>query len=131
MLLDLLIPLIGDVLKRVIPDPVQAAQAQTEIIKAISANQGQLLDAAKAVIVAEAQSESVLARNWRPVLMYLIMGLIAWIAVIAPIFGLTDVTLKALQGVPADLWNLQMIGLGGYVVGRSGEKIAEAIAGKK
>ena len=29
--------------------------------------------------------------------------------------------------LPDELWNLLMIGVGGYIVGRSGEKIAEKV----
>jgi hypothetical protein len=45
--------------------------------------------------------------------------------------------IKALTGVmigfelPGDVWTLLNIGLGGYVVGRSGESIARTLANKQ
>jgi len=69
------------------------------------------------VIVAEAQGASWLQRNWRPLLMVMFMVIIGWNYIIAPIFKV--VTLP----VPKQLWTVLMIGVGGYVSGRSAEKI--------
>ena len=76
---------------------------------------------AKANIVnSEAKSEHVLTATWRPAVMLTFTAL-----VVARYFGVAP------EGMtPADhenLWTLLQIGLGGYVVGRSGEKIAKTI----
>ena len=72
------------------------------------------------IIIAEAKSESWLTRTWRPLIMLefgLLIGLIAT--------GIMDV--EALAAVPDKLWNLIMIGIGGYMGGRSAEKIVPGI----
>ena len=73
------------------------------------------------VIIAEAEGESLLLRNWRPIVMIWFSILIGsyW-------FGFVPVNLpiQAIDG----MFNLVQIGLGGYVIGRSGEKIAATIA---
>lgn len=74
-------------------------------------------------IRAEAGSQSWIARNWRPITMLVFVYIIAHNYIIAPIAGL-----NALEIVP-DMWSLLKIGLGGYVVGRSAEKIVPASLG--
>ncbi len=70
-----------------------------------------LLDAKKTIITAEAQSQSVLARNWRPVTM-----LVFLLLVVLDSFGWLANPLSS------EAWLLLQIGLGGYVAGRSVEK---------
>ena len=76
------------------------------------------LQAQSSIIVAEANSESFIARNWRPVTMLTFVALIVmqWL-------GLTDQTITEAQSV--ELLGLIKVGLGGYVVGRSAEKVAK------
>jgi len=74
------------------------------------------LDAARDIIMAEVNSGSWLAANWRPMIMVLFGVIIANNYLIAPIFG-TPVT-----DIPSDMWDLLKLGLGGYVVGRTVEK---------
>ncbi len=83
-----------------------------------------LAEARSSIIIAEAQSQSWLARNWRPIIMLLFGTLIMLIAT-----GLMDV--EALAAVPEQLWRLLQIGIGGYIVGRSAEKIVPQVFNKK
>ena len=74
------------------------------------------------MIRTEAQGESWLQRNWRPLTMMVFVGLIVgkWLGYTAP--GVSeDLELRLL--------GLIEIGLGGYVIGRSVEKVAPVIAG--
>ncbi len=82
------------------------------------------------VILAEAKSESSLARNWRPILMLTIVAIVANNYVIAPYLGLI-INKSLMLELPEKLWNLLTLGVGGYVVGRSAEKIAESKWGNK
>ena len=79
------------------------------------------------VIIAEAQGQSWLQRNWRPILMLTIVFIVANNYVIAPYISLFGYKSLALE-LPETMWNLMNIGVGGYIVGRSGEKIATAVA---
>jgi hypothetical protein len=72
----------------------------------------QRLEAQKSIIVAEAKSESWIARNWRPLTMLTFLSL-----VVTDSYGLLPNPLSE------EAWLSIQIGLGGYVVGRSGEKI--------
>lgn len=72
----------------------------------------ELLKAKASIITAEAQGQSWIQRNWRPITMLTFLVL-----VVADSFGLLAFRLAA------EAWTLLQIGLGGYVVGRSAEKI--------
>jgi len=77
------------------------------------------------VVVAEAKSSGWLTHSWRPITMLTFVFIIAWNYIFGPIisamFGV-EVTLP----IPSDMWDLLKLGLGGYVLGRSGEKIVSA-----
>ncbi len=83
-----------------------------------------LAEARSSIIIAEAQSQSWIARNWRPMIMLMFGTLIVLIAT-----GLMDV--EALAEVPEQLWRLLQIGIGGYIVGRSAEKIVPQVFNKE
>lgn len=68
------------------------------------------------VIVAETQSASWMARNWRPSLMYVFMYIIAHNFIVSPIFHLPFLP------IPEQMWDLLKIGMGGYIFGRTAEK---------
>ncbi len=78
------------------------------------------LEAKRDIIVSEAKSESWITRNWRPITMLTFVGLITadWLGFTAP--NLTpELKMK--------LFDIIQIGLGGYVVGRTVEKVAPNI----
>lgn len=72
---------------------------------------------ARAVTVQEEVRENWLQRSWRPLVMLTFASVI--------LIG-TFTSLPILDET-SRFWDLLEIGLGGYVVGRSGEKMAEAI----
>lgn len=76
----------------------------------------EVLKAKASVIQAEAQGQSWLQRSWRPITMLTFL-----ILVVCDAFGLLAFRLSD------QAWLLLQIGLGGYVVGRSAEKIAPKV----
>jgi len=120
-LIPALLPILGDTLKRFFPDPEQAAKVQQEITMALLANQAAMNQAAGDIIKAEAQSEHWLAACWRPIMMLTFGALIVarWVGWSAP--GISDAEVLK-------LWDIVQLGLGGYVIGRSVEKVAPSIA---
>ncbi len=77
-----------------------------------------LLESNASIIKAEATGHSWIQRSWRPITMMTFLGL-----VVLDSFGLLAFRLAD------EAWTLLQIGLGGYVIGRSAEKLAPAIAG--
>jgi hypothetical protein len=120
-LLPALAPILGDALRRLFPDPEARQRAEAELHAALIARAGDLEQAASAIIKAEAQSEHWLAACWRPILMLTFGGLIVarWLGWSAP--GISEAEVLK-------LWDIVQLGLGGYVIGRSAEKIVPRLA---
>ena len=76
------------------------------------------------IIVTEAKG-NWLQRSWRPILMLAFGFIVIYVKFIAPLF---DLKIPELEN---EFWNLLQLGIGGYVVGRSAEKIAEKIVIQK
>lgn len=110
-----------EVIDKAIEDKDEAARIKARLQEMVLTGQMREIEEAAAVIRAEAQGDSWLQRNWRPMLMCLFGFIVANNYVIAPyvlLFLRIDVTLE----LPPDMWDLLKIGVGGYVVGRSVEK---------
>lgn len=76
----------------------------------------QVLDLQARSIIAEAQGSSWLQRSWRPITMLTFLAL-----VVADSFGVLAFRLSG------EAWTLLKIGIGGYVVGRSAEKLGVSL----
>ena len=129
-LLPILAPLVGDVLGRILPeDQNKRAEIERELNMALVTNSHAIEQAAAQVVMAEAKSEHTITATWRPILMLTITAIVGWNYLLAPIatviinYALEQQVALSIP-LPDELWNLLMIGVGGYVVGRSGEKIA-------
>jgi len=107
---------------RLWPDPAQAAQAKVQLLE--MAQKGELaeLTARAEIVKQEAASESWLASSWRPITMLTFTALI-----VARWFGWAAPNLSVEEYLK--LWDIVQLGLGGYVVGRSVEKVIPSIAG--
>lgn len=92
--------------------------------------ENEYIQAKSKVIVAEASSEHWIVSAWRPITMLIFVFIIANNYIIVPyatvVFGIKIPTLE----IVPDMWNLLTMGIGGYIVGRSGEKISKNIKGK-
>ena len=114
--------LIGKVIDRVAPDQNEANRMKLEASTLVSELAREELKGAVQVITAEANGESWLQRNWRPMLML-------WFAVLvgAHWLGFTPPNLP--EAVVLQLLEIVQVGIGGYVLGRSAEKGIKAWKG--
>lgn len=110
-----------DVVDQSIEDKDQAARIKSLLQQKILDGQAKEIEAAASIIVAEAQGESWLQRNWRPMLMCLFGLIVANNYIVGPYLALFAGPSLILD-LPPDMWDLLKIGVGGYVVGRSVEK---------
>ena len=110
-----------DIVDDVVEDKEAANRLKFEIHRQLIENKSNELESAAKIVLAEAQG-SWLQRNWRPLLMVTFAAL-----VVAHWFGLTAPNIP--ENVQNSLLNIVMVGVGGYVVGRSGEKIADKFKG--
>ena len=119
-----MLPLLAPIAKSIFStvDKVITSKAEKEKIKAelqhkiITGDLTEIENAAK-VVQLEAQG-SWLQRSWRPIMMLVFAGLM-----VAHWFGLTAPNIP--ESVQNSLLDIVMIGVGGYTLGRSGEKIAD------
>ncbi|WP_375453702.1 3TM-type holin [uncultured Methylobacterium sp.] len=129
-IIPMLLQFLGPALAKVIPDAGQRAQVQADFQKAVLENQAALNNAMADVMKADAGSESWMARNARPVVVFWSIGLITWLGVLAPMAGLQREAIQALAGVPSELWNLTSVGIGAFMLARTVDKVAPAFAKK-
>ena len=128
-LLPVLAPILGDVIKRVLPeDKDKAAEIERELNMQLMMNSASLEKAASDIILAEAKSEHWITSSWRPLLMLTITAIVAWNFLFAPLIEMvvvlsTGSDLPLMIDLPEELSMLLTIGVGGYTLGRSGEKI--------
>ena len=111
-----------DIVDNVVEDKDEANRLKFEIQRQLIENKSSELESAARIVLAEAQG-SRLQRNWRPLLMVTFAGLVG----VAHWFGLTAPDIP--ESVQNSLLNIVLVGVGGYVVGRSGEKIADKFKG--
>lgn len=114
-----LIPVIGDLIGKLFPDPKVAAEAKLKLFELQQAGHLKELDGAIQIITAEANG-SWIQRNWRPVMMLIFTALI-----VARWFGWTAPNLS--ESEYKHLWDIVELGIGGYVIGRSVEKIVPSV----
>ena len=121
-LIPALAPILGKVVANLFPDPTERAKAEAEALRQLLEHQGEIEQAAAKIIQTEAASTHWLAANWRPLTMITFTALIVarWMGWVAPNLS---------EAEYLKLWSIIEFGLGGYVVGRSVEKIAPSIAG--
>jgi len=120
-LIPALAPIIGKVLDKAIPDKDAREKAQAAALTQLMEHQHEIEQAAGQIIKTEAASSHWLAANWRPLTMLTFTGLI-----VARWFGFAAPELSEAEYLA--LWDIVEIGLGGYIVGRSAEKIVPSLA---
>ena len=85
----------------------------------------------QAVVLAEIKSEDWLTRNWRPMVMLTLMGFIVFVGLVIPaldfVFGHPVVFNPRWNALPPQFWDFLSIGVGGYIGGRTLEKVAREV----
>lgn len=121
------------IIDKLIPDPDLRAKLKAQVSQSYTANLSKFTEHQKDVVVAEITG-SAITRTWRPVLMYIIMGFLIIYGFLLP---LSDLFLAApiefnprWGDIPDGLWNLLSLGVGGYIGGRSLEKVAANFKGR-
>lgn len=120
LLIGPLLEVAGKVFDRVFPDKTEADRAKLELLKMSSEHDFKQWAASADIVKTEAASSNWLAASWRPVTMLTFVGLI-----VARWFGWAAPELEPEEYLK--LWDIVQLGLGGYVIGRSVEKIAPAM----
>lgn len=109
------------IIERLWPDPTEQDKAKLELFRMQQSGELAEFTASADIIKTEASSESWLASSWRPITMLVFTALI-----VARWFGWAAPNLTEAEYLK--LWDIVQLGLGGYVMGRSAEKIVPSIA---
>jgi hypothetical protein len=83
--------------------------------------ESKLLESKSQIIQTEAKGEGWLQRNWRPILMVVCIFIVFTNYVLVPFFKIPAAVLDD------HIWNLIELGTGGYIAGRSLEKITDKL----
>jgi len=112
---------IGKVIDNLFTTDEERLHAKNEMLKVLKEQQLELQRLQTEVIVAEAKG-NWLQRSWRPILMLAFGFIVIYVKFFAPLF---DLKIPELEN---EFWDLLQLGIGGYVIGRSAEKIAGKIS---
>ena len=123
-LITALAPIVGDLVKRLIPDGDKSLDVEREVKLALLEHTDSIESIRGKIVLEEAKSSNWLTAAWRPLLMLVVIAIIACNYLIFPIIRIFYPEMIVLE-LPVELWNLLTIGVGGYVVGRSGEKMID------
>ena len=119
--LNIIMGLGGKLIDSIFPDPAEADAAKLKLMEMQQTGELTKLSAQASIVEAEAKSESWLTSSWRPITMLTFTSLIVarWFGWSAP--GLAEEEYLK-------LWSIVELGLGGYVIGRSAEKVVPVLA---
>lgn len=101
-----------------------AAELETQLLTHLSKN----AELGAGIVLAEVNSEHWLTRSWRPLLMVMLMGFLVLAGLILPLADLVAGQPIRFEPrwslLPDGFWDFLSIGMGGYIGGRSLEKVA-------
>ena len=111
----------GKLIDRLFPNQADKDAARLKLLELQQSGELAELNAQAGIGMAEAKSEGFLASSWRPILMLTFGALIVarWLGFAAPDLA---------EAEYMKLWDIVQLGLGGYVIGRSAEKVVPDIA---
>jgi len=95
---------------------LELLELKSKIITTLVDAEQEIAEQRAKVIKSEAEGKSWLQRMWRPLTMVTFLGLI-----VLDMFGILT------KDLPEQAWTLLSIGMGGYIVGRSAEKVVPKV----
>ena len=127
-------PLLGkvvDVVDQAVTDKDLAAQIKAQIqVKSMEIDHSEFvteITEQSKVIQAEATGTGWLQRNWRPGIMTLFGLIILNNYILNPwLSAMFDINI--MMDIPPEMWALLKLGIGGYIAGRSVEKVFPGVA---
>lgn len=122
---------IGEAFDKNFTSQEEKMQARNELVEDTNKLITELNKMRQEVIITEA-SGTPLQRNWRPILMLTFGGIIVCTWVVFPLVNIfvknadLVVLIRSLQDA-TQFWDVVSLGVSGYVIGRSVEKVADSV----
>ena len=110
------------IIESVIPNKTEQMRAKAELDRLVQNKELSLAKLGMSAVVAEAQGESWLQKNWRPLAMMNFLMIIN-VIVISHLYGVSF-DKELVEGV----LNILLVGIGGYVFSRGAEKVSKTVA---
>lgn len=110
-----------DTVGKFIPDPNERMRMETEVKRIMAEAEKARFDASAQIMTADANSDSALTRNARPIVVYWSLGMMTLIVGVGA-FGNAAPIIDALSKVPAELFDMIKWGVGIFAAGRTVEK---------
>ena len=116
-----IIGLVSKFVDKAVPDKDEANRLKAAFASEAQALAKSELEGSVQIIVAEAQGGSWLQKAWRPLTMltFVVMIVMWWL-------GFTPENALITEALVDKFFSIVQIGLGGYIAGRSAEKVAKA-----
>lgn len=115
--------IVSTAIDKIWPDADEANKIKSQMTLEIMKNEAEHTKALAGIIQAEAKSEGWLTRSWRPLVMiFLCVCLGAYFWGFAPQYLVDN------PAIVEDLFDLLKLGIGGYIAGRTGEKVVDKVA---
>lgn len=111
---------IGNVVDKIATSQDEKLNAKNKLSKIVTDKLTELASFQRDVLIAEMKG-TWLQRSWRPIVMLAFAAIVVYSKFIAPAFSLPNAELET------DFWGLLEIGLGGYVIGRTVEKVTDRV----
>lgn len=108
---------VGNTIDRLTTSDDEKSKAKQELSDLITSRLNELATLQASVLTQELKG-NWLQRSWRPIVMLSFAAIVVYSKFVAPAFGLPNAELER------DFWVLLEVGIGGYVIGRSVEKVA-------
>jgi hypothetical protein len=130
---------VGKILDAYIKDTELRRRLEADLQARLVEHLGREMTLQQSAILAEINSDAWLTKTWRPLLMLSFLGFLGFVGVFLPLADLAAGHPIPFNprwaALPPEFWDFLSVGVGGYVGGRSLEKIAGAlqrpVAGRK
>lgn len=111
---------VGNALDANLTNDEEKLAKKNELTEILTTKISEVISFQRDILVTELNGNG-LQRNWRPIVMLAFAFIVVYRYFIAPVFHLE------LIDMPEKFWSLLELGMGGYVIGRSVEKVADTL----
>lgn len=119
---------INKALDAFVKDQELKRKLESELQGKLAEHLGKSAELEQAIVLAEIKSEHWLTRSWRPILMLTLLGFVVFVGLVIPlldaVMGAPVAFNPRWQTLPPQFWDFLSIGIGGYIGGRTLEKVA-------
>jgi hypothetical protein len=126
---------VNKVLDAVVKDQELRRKLQADLEVKLTEHLGKTQELEQAIVLAEIKSEHWLSRSWRPILMLTLLWFVVFVGLILPfldfVMGAPVNFNPRWQALPPQFWDFLSIGVGGYIGGRTLEKVAGQVLVKR